>query len=290
MGLAGSGGTLFVSDLDFTLLRSDGTLSPGAAGTINALIADGVAFTYATARSFRSSRRVTRALDLVLPVVTYGGTVTADPHDGTPLRVALMTPTVVGVILAAARELAVEPIVFTMDGGRDRIRWDGASGSPGVRSFVGRRAGDPRLAPILSWDEMDPATVFYVTMIAPRERLDEFVRGLAGELAGCAHFLSVGGYTREDWLEIHAADGTKARAAKRLADDLGAGRMVAFGDNVNDIPLFRVADETCAVANAVPELRSLATRTIRSNDDDGVAEWLAEHAAVDHSGRANCNW
>ncbi|MEU5724967.1 HAD family hydrolase [Micromonospora sp. NPDC047738] len=90
------------------------------------------------------------------------------------------------------------------------------------------------------------------------------------------HFLSVDGYTWEHWLEIHAAGGTKALAARRLADELGTGRMIAFGDNVNDVPLFGVADELCAVANAVPELRALATRTIRSNDEDGVARWLEE--------------
>ena len=83
----GAEGTLHVSDLDFTLLRSDATLSPRTIGTLNGLIADGLRFTYATARSFRSSRLVTGALRLTLPVVTYGGTVTADPDSGEPLRV-----------------------------------------------------------------------------------------------------------------------------------------------------------------------------------------------------------
>ncbi|MFU8876033.1 HAD family hydrolase [Micromonospora sp. SL4-19] len=272
----GGSRTLFVSDLDFTLLRRDATLSPRTIDTINRLVAEGMLFTYATARSFSSSRAVTRELRLTLPVITYGGTVTADPDSGEPLRVDFMEAAVVSTILSAAREVGVEPVVFAMEAGRDRIRWHPGRPSAGVQSFVTRREGDPRLLPLDGWDELDPASVFYATLIAERERLAELRVALAEVLAGAAHFLSVDGYTREHWLEIHAAGGTKALAARRLADELRTGRMIAFGDNVNDVPLFGVADESCAVANAVPELRALATRTIPSNDEDGVARWLEE--------------
>ena len=47
--------TLYVSDLDGTLLRSDQTLSVETVSTLNRLMADGVMFTYATARSFSSA-------------------------------------------------------------------------------------------------------------------------------------------------------------------------------------------------------------------------------------------
>ena len=43
--------TLFLSDLDGTLLRADQTLSPYTCGVINRLVAAGVHFSYATARS-----------------------------------------------------------------------------------------------------------------------------------------------------------------------------------------------------------------------------------------------
>ena len=43
--------TLYVTDLDGTLLRSDATLSPYTVSTINRLTEQGLAFTYATARS-----------------------------------------------------------------------------------------------------------------------------------------------------------------------------------------------------------------------------------------------
>ncbi len=53
--------------------------------------------------------------------------------------------------------------------------------------------------------------------------------------------------------------------------------IVVFGDAVNDIDMFEMADEAYAVENAVSELKGKATAIIGSNDDDGVAEWLYEH-------------
>ena len=50
--------------------------------------------------------------------------------------------------------------------------------------------------------------------------------------------------------------------------------MIAFGDNLNDIPLFEVADECYAVSNAEEKLKSIATGVIGSNDEDAVAKFI----------------
>ena len=40
------------------------------------------------------------------------------------------------------------------------------------------------------------------------------------------------------------------------------------------MPMFRIADEAYAVANAIPELKKLATAVIGTNEEDAVAEFL----------------
>lgn len=60
---------------------------------------------------------------------------------------------------------------------------------------------------------------------------------------------------------------------------LGAERLVVFGDNHNDLPMFEVADESYAVSNAVPAVLEAATGVIGSNDEDAVACWIAEDFA-----------
>ena len=61
-----------------------------------------------------------------------------------------------------------------------------------------------------------------------------------------------------------------------MKEDLGFERLVVFGDSVNDLPLFRVADESYAVANAIAEAREAATAVIGSNEEDAVAVFLRE--------------
>ncbi|MDR2687937.1 MAG: HAD family hydrolase, partial [Oscillospiraceae bacterium] len=65
-------------------------------------------------------------------------------------------------------------------------------------------------------------------------------------------------------------------AVRWLRERYGYEKIVGFGDNLNDIPLFRACDETYAVANAKEELKAMATGVIGSNAQDGVVRFLME--------------
>ena len=59
--------TLFVSDLDGTLLDRNAKLPPAAAERINALTEKGVMITYATARTIRLTAFILGEIDFTLP-------------------------------------------------------------------------------------------------------------------------------------------------------------------------------------------------------------------------------
>ena len=61
---------------------------------------------------------------------------------------------------------------------------------------------------------------------------------------------------------------------EKLKELLHCDRVVVFGDALNDLPMFKAADEAYAVANAAEELKQAATGIIGSNEEDGVADWL----------------
>ena len=90
--------TLYVSDLDGTLMRNDETLSQDTVRIINELVEKGLAFTYATARSIESARAITGGLRLKLPVITRNGAVLADNMTGKHLERALFTQEEVSLI------------------------------------------------------------------------------------------------------------------------------------------------------------------------------------------------
>lgn len=268
--------TLFVSDLDHTLLRSDATLSPASRGILDELIAGGMLFTYATARSHGSARRATGGLGIRLPVITYGGTMTVHAETGRPAAVRHLTRAALVDILRLADAAGMQALVHTYASGRDAISWIGGDLSDGVAYFLRGRPGDERLAPIASWDDLDLGSGYYVSIIGSRAETAALRQTLSGVLTGCLLVLSEDAYAPGTfWLEIHSDAGSKAQAALLLAAEVGATRLVVFGDNHNDVPLFEVADEAYAVANAVPELRAIATRVIGANDEDAVASWLA---------------
>ena len=72
---------------------------------------------------------------------------------------------------------------------------------------------------------------------------------------------------------------SKANAIAQLKASLGCDRLVVFGDGMNDADMFAIADVSCAMGNAVDELKTMATYVIGGNNEDGVAKWLLEHAA-----------
>lgn len=60
----------------------------------------------------------------------------------------------------------------------------------------------------------------------------------------------------------------------------GAGRLVCFGDNINDLPMFAVADASYATANANRAVRAAASGVIGASDDDAVVHRItALHGA-----------
>jgi Cof subfamily protein (haloacid dehalogenase superfamily) len=78
-------------------------------------------------------------------------------------------------------------------------------------------------------------------------------------------------------LEISAAQVTKASTLALVCADLGIGpdEVVAFGDMPNDIPMLAWAGRGVAMANAHPAVTAVADEVTVSNDEDGVAVWLA---------------
>ena len=75
-------------------------------------------------------------------------------------------------------------------------------------------------------------------------------------------------------LEIYSYKSSKANSIKKIMNDLNFDRLISFGDNLNDIPMFQISDECYAVENASPKLKELSTAVIDSNINDGVIKYI----------------
>ena len=74
--------TLFVSDLDGTLLNDQAELSPYSRDLLTSMLAEGLLFTVASARSVSSIRSMLKGLPLQLPVIEFNGAFISDLHTG----------------------------------------------------------------------------------------------------------------------------------------------------------------------------------------------------------------
>jgi len=77
----------------------------------------------------------------------------------------------------------------------------------------------------------------------------------------------------ETLIEIAGAGVSKAVALAEVAAERGvtAADVVAFGDMLNDLPMLTWAGHSVAVANAHPQVLAVADEITASNDQDGVA-------------------
>ena len=269
--------TLYVTDLDGTLLHSDQRVSAYSCLVINDLVARGLIFSYATARSMITARKATAGLNAQIPLIVYNGTFVIDNATGERLISNTFSEPEAAELLKLLLAHDIAPLVYSLQNDAEKFSYVPSVISPGLRRFLDTRAGDVRDNPVFSFSDLARGEIYYFTCIDEPSKLAS-VYELLRHRYNCMYQKDV--YSDDMWLEILPKAASKATAIQQVKELYGCDRIVAFGDGLNDLPMFKIADECYAVANAVDELKAIATDVIDSNNNDGVARWLSEHAIL----------
>ena len=267
---------LYVSDLDGTLLNSNGRISNYSVETINNLISKGMIFTYATARSLVSAAPVTKGLTKNLPLIIYNGTFIVNSETGKIIHKNVFNKNQIELVKEIMESNQVRPMVYALINDRERVTVINNDLNEGTKYYLKSHQNDYRINLADDYNSLYQGDIFYFTVIGEYKDLKPIYEKLKRyDYYNITFQQEI--YREEYWLEIMPQSASKASAILKLKNILKCDEVISFGDAINDLPMFAISDQCYAVSNAVEKLKHCATDIILSNDEDGVARWLNEH-------------
>lgn len=263
--------TLYISDLDGTLLNSSKKIKPRAVEMLNDMIDSGVMFTYCTARRIHSSGPIMKDVNIQLPVALMNGVFIYDAAKNEYIRKNLPGEEAVKKLKETVIRLGEKPMIHAFINGEMRNSY--LKGSASLKSYIDDRKNDKSMRPVDSYEELFKGEVFYAVFINPvhKEELDKiFIPE-----NGFSHTYYPDVYHKDEfWYEVYSITASKANAALQLKEITGADEVVSFGDGDNDLPMFAVSERSYAVGNAPREVKAAATGIIGTNDELGVPVFI----------------
>ncbi|MFN8608913.1 MAG: HAD family hydrolase [Vulcanimicrobiota bacterium] len=263
---------LVVLDLDGTLLDPDreAPVRPAVKSAVRRALEQGVGITFATGRTWNYARARIDELGLNLPMVSsHGATLVA--ADGTVLREHHLDHELAKELARRSRLL---PEVFCFyyrhrASGKMVIRQNRAiqamhvyhhllGPDTSVDEDLGAYLADHQVLKFVVFDDHPQAT----------ERWSEWAGPLA-QVSRTHHLL----------VEGTAPGIDKGVGVRRLIEHLGLrpDRVLAIGDNYNDLPMFKAAGTSVAMGQSPDAVKQAADWVAPSFEEDGVAAALERY-------------
>jgi Cof subfamily protein (haloacid dehalogenase superfamily) len=272
---------LIVFDLDGTLLDSRGAISDYTRDTLAQLSERGVAYTVATGRTLHASRELLEPHGFNLPQVYKNGVMIWDPGSDTYSHQNFLTLDEVEHVLGAVLAQGITPFVFTLEPGNRHAIYHMPLQSEVEHWLAGefaKRSG----VEVLPAGKMPAGAE--ITNISALGAADAMAR-IEALIESERHLVAYAGQAWDGgewrWIDIHHSEASKGGAIDTLRAQLGARRIVCFGDNDNDLSMFARADEAYAPDNAPDYVKQAASAVIGHHDEDGIARFLRARFSLD---------
>jgi hypothetical protein len=270
--------TLYISDMDGTLLDADAHVSATSAQIITNLTRRGALITVATARTPATVEPLLAGVETATEAVTMTGAAIWNRKSKRFEDTQLMPLDQTNIILDIFKDSPIAPFCYVFR--RDLSFLDVYHDAPTLT--------DVEFKFVEARKNLFPKKFHLAQMCSPEERervVLFFAMGSHADIISVAQRLKLAttcyvsyymdNYNADTWLLEVFADGvSKSAGIARLRRRIGADRVVVFGDNLNDIAMMKDADLAVAVENALPEVKAIADIVIGPNTADSVARFI----------------
>lgn len=269
-------------DLDGTLLSPTGSVTPRAKAAVKLALDAGLLVCFATGRNWTESRPVLEAVEHYATAVFVGGAMVVDTDKEVTLHRTMMQPQLAAEVSAAleSRGHAVLALQDTGEAGVDYLITADAPMNDATRTWMEVTESVVHHVPKLG-EYAHPHTIRVGIVADPKEivnlrkELEEKFNGriICQNLAVPAYGVEV--------LEIFDPAVNKWEGVLHVARQHGIlpEQIIAIGDDVNDVPMIANAGLGVAMGNAKPEVLAVAKKVVKTNHEEGLAQFLEELVA-----------
>lgn len=276
---------IYISDLDGTLLKDDGEISAYSRKNLIRLLNAGVNFTVASARSIPSLQQVLRGIPFRLPVIEINGAFITDFATGKHLVINDMKNDLLETVYSYITRYNCMPFVSTFNGNEDRLYYQTLPNDGMQWYFDNRRmAGDKRLCKVRRLRSVFVDNVVALTVINTKQQLVNLATKMMADFADDLqmHFFENPYSPPWYWLTIHDKKACKSVAIRELLSYGGfeLKDLVVFGDNLNDVNMFKMSPRAIAPSNSSDQIKKLATEIIGKSQDDSVIKYVMKAEGI----------
>ncbi len=253
---------MFCIDIDGTLLKSNGTISDNTVSIIKKLKGQGHEIVLCSARSRNAAIGICKLIDTSKYVISSNGAEIYDYHSSNIIKTnAIDKATCIdlwNICNSSGFKIsyAVNDIEYV-----NTPFWEGQITIDDINCI------DLELVKsiMIVFDNYDDGIRLF-----ERIKSSDIVKSCCNKIEkdDCGY-----------WFNVLDKNTSKGLAVEELSNLLSISKnnIVSFGNDYNDISMFKISAEGCAVSNSDLSLKQIATKIILSNDEDGVANYILDN-------------
>lgn len=264
---------LIVLDLDGTLLTSDQTISTYTEEVLLKAKEQGHEVMIATGRPFRASHTYYKQLHLTTPIVNFNGAYIHHPlvqswnHMHSPINMNVVQDVVESIDKYVYDNLIAEikDDVYLHKDDRSLMKILGAGNPMIVAGNLTETLPDNPTSLLIQAQEEN--------VVAIRQHLQDVHAELIEHRRWGAPFSVI---------EVVRKGLNKAVGISYISKEMGIPkeRIIAFGDEDNDLEMLEYAGVGVAMGNGIDEVKSIANEVTLNNNEDGIGHFLADRLNI----------